>query len=140
MHCGKHKGAVDFLESGRPRVCQAPATGLVIGHVFCSQRVRVEDTKDGRWNQVGKAEPEESGAFAFPLNHRASGGFFDYSQNVPSDVELDLRLAWKPSKHWEVALVGLDLLDDSHFEYPWGLSPVQSEVPRSVYGKVTWRF
>ena len=62
------------------------------------------------------------------------------SQNVPSYAELDLRLAWKPTRNWEVALVGQNLLHPSHYEFPRGLSFVQSEVPRSVYGKVTWRF
>lgn len=62
------------------------------------------------------------------------------SQNVPSYVELDLRLAWKPTKHWELALVGQNLLHDSHYEFPRGLNSLQSEVSRSVYGKVTWKF
>ncbi len=62
------------------------------------------------------------------------------SINVPAYFEVDVRLAWKPSAHWELAIVGQNLLHDSHYEYPRGLSPVQSEVPRSVYGKLTWRF
>lgn len=59
---------------------------------------------------------------------------------VPAYVELDLRLAWKPSAHWEVAVVGQNLLEGAHFEYPRGTNPVTSEVPRSVYGRVSWRF
>ena len=60
--------------------------------------------------------------------------------NVPSYLELDIRVAWKPNKHWEVALVGQSLLQDSHYEFPRGLSSLMSEVPRSVYGKITWKF
>jgi iron complex outermembrane receptor protein len=62
------------------------------------------------------------------------------SIDVPAYVEMDMRLAWKPDKHWELALVGQNLLQDSHFEYPRGLNPLKSEVPRSVYATVTARF
>lgn len=62
------------------------------------------------------------------------------SVSVPDYVELDLRLAWKPTANWEVALVGQNLLHEKHLESPRGLSPLLSEVPRSVYGKVTWKF
>ena len=62
------------------------------------------------------------------------------SVSVPEYLELDLRLAWKPTANWEVALVGQNLLHEMHLESPRGLSPLLSEVPRSVYGKVTWKF
>lgn len=62
------------------------------------------------------------------------------SVNVPAYLELDMRLAWKPTVNWEVALVGQNLLDKSHYEFPRGLSPLLSEVPRSVYLTVACRF
>jgi iron complex outermembrane receptor protein len=57
---------------------------------------------------------------------------------VPSYVSLDLRLAWHPSRAWEIALVGQNLLDDQHPEF--GRPGVRQEIPRSIYGKVTWKF
>jgi iron complex outermembrane receptor protein len=45
----------------------------------------------------------------------------------------DARLAWQ-YEHWELAIVGQNLLDNQH---PEGGA---LEIPRSVYGKVTWRF
>lgn len=62
------------------------------------------------------------------------------SIDVPSYTELDFRLAWSPDARWEISLVGQNLLHESHFEYPRGLNPLKSEVPRSFYGKVTWRW
>ncbi|MGC3958855.1 MAG: TonB-dependent receptor [Verrucomicrobiota bacterium] len=62
------------------------------------------------------------------------------SVNVPAYLEMDMRLAWKPAQNWEIALVGQNLLDKSHYEFPRGLSPLLSEVPRSVYLTVTCRF
>lgn len=60
--------------------------------------------------------------------------------NIPRYLELDLRLAWKPNHHWEFALVGQNLLHDRHPEHPPGVNIPLAEVPRSVYGKVMWKF
>jgi iron complex outermembrane recepter protein len=61
---------------------------------------------------------------------------------VPSYITMDLRLAWRPREHWEVAVVGQNLLQDHHWEFASNSysSPMYAtEVPRSVYGTVTWR-
>ncbi|MBN1588228.1 MAG: TonB-dependent receptor [Pirellulales bacterium] len=59
---------------------------------------------------------------------------------VPSYITMDLRLGWRPSKQFEVALVGTNLLDDHHPEYaPTPLIPVVSEVRRTVYAQVMWQ-
>lgn len=63
------------------------------------------------------------------------------SQNIPSYTRLDLRLGWKPFKDMELSLAGQNLANNHHPEFTgnnFGLGG--SEVPRSVYGKVTWRF
>jgi iron complex outermembrane receptor protein len=60
--------------------------------------------------------------------------------DTPSYLRLDLRLGWRPIKHLELSLVLQNLLDDRHAEFG-ALSGLQAtEVPRSVYGKLTWRF
>jgi iron complex outermembrane recepter protein len=60
---------------------------------------------------------------------------------IPSYLTLDLRLAWRPIKNLELALVGQNLLEPSHTEFPAEFFNNRiSEVPRSVYAKVTWRF
>jgi iron complex outermembrane receptor protein len=59
---------------------------------------------------------------------------------VPAYVTMDARLAWRPRKHLELALVGQNLLQPRHVEYS-GIGMVfQTEVERSVYGTATWRF
>ncbi|MDB6019021.1 MAG: TonB-dependent receptor [Pedosphaera sp.] len=60
---------------------------------------------------------------------------------VPSYFELDARLAWHPTPRLEIAIVGQNLLHDHHQEYgtPNAL-PVQEEIQRSVYAKVSWRW
>ena len=57
---------------------------------------------------------------------------------VPSYVSLDLRLGWRPTPNWEFAIIGQNLLDKQHPEF--GAPAMRQEIPRSVYGKVTWRF
>jgi iron complex outermembrane receptor protein len=63
--------------------------------------------------------------------------------NVPSYITMDLRLAWRPRKHWEAAIVAQNLLQPHHWEFG-GNTTFQSntyatEVPRGVYGTITWR-
>jgi iron complex outermembrane receptor protein len=73
--------------------------------------------------------------------------FFRWVDKLPTlGVEaypsLDLRLAWSPKEHWQIALVGQNLLDDRHAEYG-GISlggAVSTEVPRSAYVKVSFTY
>jgi iron complex outermembrane recepter protein len=60
---------------------------------------------------------------------------------VKSYVELDLRVGWRPTKNLEFSIAGLNLLHDRHQEFaPSTIRTQTTEVERSVYGKVTWRF
>lgn len=65
------------------------------------------------------------------------------SLNVPSYITMDLRLAWRPREHLELALVGQNLLQTYHYEFgptTETLGNEATEVPRSVYGTATWRY
>lgn len=60
---------------------------------------------------------------------------------VPGYVTMDARIAWKPVKNLELALVGQNLLQRRHPEYiPEFINTTPSELPRSVYGKATFHF
>ena len=60
---------------------------------------------------------------------------------VPSYITLDVRLAWSPRKDLEFAVVGRNLLDDRHPEFaPTFIGTQKTEVERSVYGMVVWRY
>jgi iron complex outermembrane recepter protein len=54
--------------------------------------------------------------------------------SVPSYIEMDLRLAWRPRTDVELSVVGQNLLQDHHLEYP--NTPIY-EVQRGVYGMMT---
>lgn len=61
---------------------------------------------------------------------------------VPSYIEMDLRLAWRPRKQLELALVGQNLLQTYHYEFGRTVENYAgqlTEVPRGVYGTITWR-
>jgi iron complex outermembrane recepter protein len=60
------------------------------------------------------------------------------SPSVPSYLTVDLRLGWRPRPDLELQLVGQNLLDNQHPEF--GAPGSRHEIPRSVYGKVTWKF
>jgi iron complex outermembrane recepter protein len=61
--------------------------------------------------------------------------------DVPSYIEMDARLGWRPNEHFEAALVGQNLLNNHHLEFvdrqDWGLT---TEVPRAVGAQATWRY
>ncbi|HUR45230.1 MAG TPA: TonB-dependent receptor, partial [Candidatus Saccharimonadales bacterium] len=69
-----------------------------------------------------------------------TGRYYDTlpSPNVPSYFSCDVRIAWDYKNQFELALVGQNLADNRHPEF--GAPLVRKEIPRSVYGKVTWKF
>lgn len=56
---------------------------------------------------------------------------------VPDYFTFDVRFAWQ-FRNWEFAVVGQNLWDSQHAEF--GAAGTRLEIPRSVYGKVTWHF
>lgn len=55
------------------------------------------------------------------------------SPRVASYVTFDIRLAWQ-YKTFEIALIGQNLCESKHVEFG------TRQIPRSIFGKVTWRF
>jgi iron complex outermembrane receptor protein len=56
-------------------------------------------------------------------------------------IALDARLGWRPRPGLELSLAGQNLLDDRHPEFnPDFIFSVPTEVERSLYGRVTWKF
>jgi iron complex outermembrane receptor protein len=62
--------------------------------------------------------------------------------DYPGYTELDAALTWALQAGVEVSLVGQNLLDAHHPEQDFAFSGsgLGTEVERSGYGKVTWRF
>lgn len=69
-----------------------------------------------------------------------------YVDNLPafgtsSYFRLDLRLGWQPTEQLDFSLVGQNLNNRRHDEFGQVLgSGAPSEIERSVYGKITWKF
>ncbi len=60
---------------------------------------------------------------------------------IDAYVGFDLRLAWRPLEDLEVSLAGTNLFQRRHIEFTHGFSrSPATEVERSVYLGLTWRF
>ncbi len=60
---------------------------------------------------------------------------------IPAYNEADMRLAWRPSKGLELALVGRNLLHKRHKEFASELLDVQQmQIERAVFGQLNWKF
>lgn len=63
------------------------------------------------------------------------------SLNIPSYYSLDFHLGWRPGTHWELSLVGHDLLNSRHLEFiPEFINTTPTEVRRTVSGRIAWKF
>jgi iron complex outermembrane receptor protein len=58
--------------------------------------------------------------------------------HVPSYFTFDVRVAWRPRKNLEFSIVGQNLWEDRHPEF--GPAATRQEIPRSVYGRISWSF
>jgi iron complex outermembrane receptor protein len=59
---------------------------------------------------------------------------------VPAYLRCDLRVTWRPVHGVEFSLVGQNLLDSSHAEFPTADKVLTSEISRSVYLGATFDF
>lgn len=59
---------------------------------------------------------------------------------VPSYLEADVRVGWKPTKKLELSIVGQNLFDNQHPEFNRGAVFPSTEVQRSAYFKLTLKF
>ena len=62
------------------------------------------------------------------------------SQGIDSFARVDARVGWRPTEALELSLVGQNLTDRRHTEFGPGVLSLNSAVPRSFYGKVTFRW
>jgi len=68
-------------------------------------------------------------------------GLVQPSSTIPSYATVDVRLAWRPVRNLEFSIVGQNLFEPRHREFnPTFISTKYAEVPRSVFGKLTWSF
>jgi iron complex outermembrane receptor protein len=61
-------------------------------------------------------------------------------EHAPSYFGLNLGLNWQINKSWEVGVFGQNLIGGGHAEFSSDLSSVLTEIPRSVYVRLSWKF
>lgn len=66
--------------------------------------------------------------------------YVDQIDQVPAYFTADLRLLYRVNDRLDLSIVAQNLLQDQHLEQSQQILTVTTEVPRGVYGKVTWRF
>jgi iron complex outermembrane receptor protein len=60
------------------------------------------------------------------------------AETVNSYSTADARFAWQAKEHWQLSVVGRNLLQPYHYESGGDPGPLVG-VKRSVYGQITWR-
>lgn len=122
---------------------------LQTSYTFLAMEMRATDSNDPTRDSVPGQNPRHlvsarslmtlPGNLEFDLWGRYVSALS--SLGIPSYLTLDTRLAWKPTKHWEFAVVGQNLLDPEHPEFSPNFIPqIRMEVQRGAYVKATWRY
>lgn len=62
------------------------------------------------------------------------------NQGVSSYFRFDTQVIWKATKNIELSLVGQNLLDNRHSEFGASLNETQNQMPRAVYGRISFRY
>lgn len=66
--------------------------------------------------------------------------YVDQIDLVPAYLTADFRLLYRINDSLDLSVVAQNLLQDQHAEQAAQVLTAASEVPRGVYGKLTWRF
>ncbi len=62
------------------------------------------------------------------------------NQGVGDYARFDARLSWAPRPGLELSVIGQNLTDGSHDEFGNSFTRAATSVPRSVFGRLTWRY
>lgn len=92
------------------------------------------------WDLPRNVEFDLMGRYVGRLSGFNLSGTAGVQNYIRAYAALDVRLAWKPGKHWELAVVGQNLLDASHPEFGQSNQGPLVEIERSVYGKITYQW
>lgn len=59
------------------------------------------------------------------------------AEPLPGYATFDVRLGWRPVNNLELSIVGQNLPEAQHSEFP---ASVQEEIQRGFYAKMAWHF
>jgi len=123
---------------------------LQVSHSFLKINLSAEDSSDVlAESRYDGTSPQNQLYFRSSMDLPANLTWdttFRFADNVPEwkvdeYLEMDMRLAWRPTKNLEISIVGQNLLNDAHPEAnDTSTTAPATEIPRSIYGKVTLRF
>lgn len=107
--------------------------------------VSAENTNSGspqhQWSLRSSMSLSERQHFDLWLRHVGKLSTSGSPAYVPAYTTLDLRYAWRPTRDFELSLVGQNLLDGQHPESVASLLPSRNlEIQRGYYLKARWQF
>lgn len=111
---------------------------LLVASLHSAANTDPEGTEDGspRNQFMLRSAYDFSPALSLDVQCR----YVDTTRAVSSYITADVHVSFRPTDRLELSVVGQNLLDNQHPEHRVEPVAVTAEVPRSVYGKVTWRF
>ncbi len=130
-----------------------PNSSIELTASYTLLQMKFDQADPAGYNFAGKSPQQQFNARAtFQLPHNleltTSAYYVDQLTAVDSNTasgvaeytRFDARLAWKPMDNLEVSVIGQNLFDNTHQEFAGFAYQNSSQVPRSVYGNVTWKF
>jgi iron complex outermembrane receptor protein len=119
------------------------------GYAFIHLEARPDpNSNDATVTQLGGSTPhhkfEIRSLLNLPHNLDLDSAFYHVgslpTSGVSSYDRFDSRLGWRAGEHTEFSIVGQNLLTPRHTESQDAFGLNHTQVKRSVYGKITWRF
>lgn len=131
---------------GEASITVAPLETLRLTASYALLFVQVHGPTDGAVLPIEKSAPmhQVSLRSSYDFTKRASVDmqlrYVDGIESVPGYTTADVRLSWRPTDRLEISLVGQNLFDNQHPEQGVTPAAVVSEVPRGIFGKISWKF
>lgn len=123
---------------------------IIAGYTFLQMQLHLDQasTNIGRDVKMEGKSPQNQGYFQsyldlpYDLEFDTSLNYVDHlsSLDVPSYLKLNVRVGWRPTESLDISVGVRDLLDDDHLEFRGIRGLVETEIERSVYARLTWRF
>lgn len=124
---------------------------LVLGYTYLQMQLHHESNSDDFFFEKAEGESPDHVFTLRSMMDISKNVEFDLwlryvsdlpALNVPGYLTLDARLGWQPTKNFDISLVGQNLLDNHHPEFgnPKFIPAIPSEIERSFFLKLTWRF
>ncbi len=142
-----------------PEIAQNALSGRTYGAEFSAQWKPVDYWRlmaSYSWLHM-KLSPVDTLAGDGPQNQFQIRSYLDLTHNLnlstalsyvdrlpdvhaPSYFGLNVGLNWQINKSWEIGVFGQNLIRGGHPEFISDLSSVTTDIPRSVYVRLSWKF